>query len=226
MTQHTAIPREPRLHEPFGLKVYRTASLAAEAVASLALARRMKIGKEDPDRITERRGVAGRARPEGPLVWIHGASVGESLSVLPLVERLRERRPELQFLVTTGTVTSAKLMNERLPAGAIHQFIPLDHPRYVRAFLDHWRPQAAFFVESEFWPNLIIEARRRVEFMAVVNGRVSPKSYADWARKPRTIEYLLSAFDLIIAQDHQNADRLTLLAARPVESPLKNIGRT
>ncbi|MFQ5562886.1 MAG: glycosyltransferase N-terminal domain-containing protein [Parvularculaceae bacterium] len=204
--------RMPGLQEPLGLRFYRAASRAAEPVASLALHRRMKAGKEDPARIRERRGIAGRARPEGALVWIHGASVGESLSVLPLVERLRERRPELQFLVTTGTVTSARLMNERLPPGAVHQFIPLDHPRYVASFLDHWRPQAAFFVESEFWPNLIVEARRRVQFMAVVNGRVSPKSFEGWTKRPRTIKYLLSAFDLIMAQDHQNAERLETLS--------------
>ncbi len=207
MTQNAAIP-----HEPLGLKFYRTFSRGAGAVASLILQKRLKAGKEDPTRITERQGIAGQARPEGTLVWIHGASVGESLSVLPLVKQLRHRRPDIKFLITTGTVTSAKLMQERLPEGAIHQFIPLDHPHYVNSFLEHWHPQAAFFVESEFWPNLIIEARRRVKFMAVVNGRVSPKSFSEWSRKPKTISHLLSAFDLIIAQDHQNADRLEALS--------------
>ena len=206
------------LREPLGLKIYRTVSRAGAPVASFALKQRLKAGKEDAERIGERRGVAGRARPEGALVWIHGASVGESLSVIPLVERLQADRPDYNFLVTTGTVTSARLMEERLPPGAFHQFIPLDHPDYVEAFLDHWRPDAALFVESEFWPNLILAARRRATFMALVNGRVSPRSYEDWKRQPNAIKFILSSFDLIIAQDPQNADRLSTLSARSIET--------
>ncbi len=206
------------LREPLGLKIYRTVSRAGAPVAAFTLDRRLKAGKEDPGRIHERKGRPKRARPEGALIWIHGASVGESLSVIPLVKKLRAMRPDHQFLVTTGTVTSAKLMEERLPEGAFHQFIPLDHPDYVASFLDHWRPDGAIFVESEFWPNLILTAREHVKFMALVNGRISPSSFDDWKRQPNAIKFILSSFDLIIAQDHQNADRLTLLAARPVES--------
>ncbi len=205
------------VQEPLGLKIYRAASRAAEPIASFALRRRLKSGKEDPNRVNERRGVASRERPNGMLVWIHGASVGESLSVIPLVERLLELRPDLNFLVTTGTVTSAKLMTDRLPPRAFHQFIPLDHPDFVNAFLDHWQPDAAIFVESEFWPNLILTARKRVSSMALVNGRISPQSFNDWRRQPNTIRYLLSSFDTIIAQDYQNADRLVELSGGKVE---------
>lgn len=208
----------PQSAEPFGLRVYRAASRALGPVAEFALSRRLKAGKEDPARISERRGVPGAPRPEGVLLWIHGASVGESLSVLPLVARLRRLRPEVRFLVTTGTTTSARLMAERLPEGAVHQYVPVDHPRFVEGFLDHWRPQAAIFVESEFWPNLILSARARVEFMALINGRVSPKSYEDWSKRPQTIRYVLSAFDLMLAQDRQNAERLKTLSGRDVPS--------
>lgn len=205
------------VREPLGLKIYRAASRAADPVANFVLQRRLKSGKEDPERVDERRGVASRERPEGPLVWIHGASVGESLSVIPLVQRLLELHPDLNFLVTTGTVTSAKLMNERLPQRAFHQYIPLDHPDFVNAFLEHWRPDAAIFVESEFWPNLILGARRKVAAMALVNGRISPQSFNDWKRQPNTIRYILSSFDTIIAQDYQNADRLVELSGGKVE---------
>lgn len=206
------------IDEPIGVKLYRAASWVSAPVAELLLRQRLKDGKEDPARMQERTGLAGRARPSGPLLWIHGASVGESLSVLPLVERFKKDHPALNILVTTGTVTSARLMTERLPASAIHQFIPVDHPRFVRGFLDHWKPDAAIFVESEFWPNLLIETRRRARFMALVNGRVSPKSYADWKGKPQSIRYLLSHFDLLIAQDRQNAERLRALSGRAVPS--------
>jgi 3-deoxy-D-manno-octulosonic-acid transferase len=206
------------VREPLGLKIYRTVSRAGAPVASFALQQRLKAGKEDPARIGERKGLAGRKRPNGPLIWIHGASVGESLSVIPLVERLKAAHADCAFLVTTGTVTSAKLMEERLPAGAFHQFIPLDHPDYVAAFLDHWRPDAALFVESEFWPNLVLGARSKVPFMALVNGRVSPRSFEDWKRQPNAIRFILSSFGLILAQDPQNAERLSILSGRSVET--------
>ncbi len=205
------------LREPLGLKIYRSLSRVAEPVANIALERRIKKGKEDPARIHERRGAPTRQRPDGLLYWIHGASVGESLSVIPLVKRLRELRPDMQFMVTTGTTTSAKLMADRLPEGAFHQYIPLDHPDFVRSFLDHWRPDAAFFVESEFWPNLILEARKKTAFMALVNARISPRSFDDWKRQPNAIKFILSSFDIIIAQDYPNAERLTTLSGRPVE---------
>ena len=205
------------LREPLGLKIYRSLSRVAEPVANFALDRRTKKGKEDPERIHERRGAPTRPRPDGLLYWIHGASVGESLSVIPLVKRLRELRPNMQFMVTTGTTTSAKLMAERLPEGAFHQYIPLDHPDFVRSFLDHWRPDAAFFVESEFWPNLILEARKTTAFMALVNARISPRSFDDWKRQPNSIKFILSSFDIIIAQDYPNAERLSTLSGRPIE---------
>lgn len=206
------------LREPLGLKIYRAVSRVAEPVAGIALQRRLKAGKEDAARIAERRGVASRPRPEGALIWIHGASVGESLSVIPLVRRLHDRRPEQQFLVTTGTVTSANLLAERLPANAFHQYIPLDHPDFVDAFINHWRPDAAIFVESEFWPNLILAARRATPFMALVNGRISPRSFEDWKRQPNSIKFILSSFDLILAQDRLNAERLRTLSGRDVET--------
>lgn len=209
---------DPPPAEPLGLKVYRAASSAGAPFARAVLKRRLGEGKEDEARLNERYGEAGRARPDGRLVWIHGASVGESLSVLPLVERLTARDGALSALVTTGTVTSAKLMAERLPPRAVHQFIPVDHPRFVGRFLDHWRPDMALFVESEFWPNLLLETRTRAPFMALVNGRVSPRSFASWSKRPQTIGYLLSQFDLLIAQDRQNAERLSALAGRTVPS--------
>ena len=197
---------------PLSLRAYRAASRAAGPIAQFALKQRLVRGKEDPNRIDERRGLASKERPNSPLVWIHGASVGESLSILPLVERLLEMRPELFFLVTTGTTTSAKLMAERLPDRAFHQFAPVDHPDYVEKFITHWSPDAAIFIESEFWPNLILSARARIPFMALVNGRVSPKSFDAWRRRRDTIRYLLSAFDVLVAQDRKNAERLTLLS--------------
>ena len=170
---------------PLTLRAYRRLSSAATPLAPLLLARRLKRGKEDPRRIPERRGEAAVPRPSGPLIWAHGASVGEMLAVMPLVESLRARG--FNVLVTSGTVTSARLAEARLPAGAIHQFVPLDAPRFVARFLDHWRPNLALFAESDLWPNLIVACADRAVPLILINGRLSQRSYGRWRRLPRTI---------------------------------------
>src|SRR5258706_591718 len=144
---------------PLSLAAYGLATRLAEPFAPWLLRRRAARGKEDPTRLGERLGRASAPRPEGPLVWLHGASVGESLSLLPLIERLRQERPRTSLMVTSGTVTSAELLAQRLPAGVIHQFAPVDAPGAVRRFLAHWRPDLAIFAESELWPNLILATK-------------------------------------------------------------------
>lgn len=122
---------------PVTLRIYRKLSAAAVPLAPALIKRRLKQGKEDPARIAERRGVGGGVRPHGPLVWIHGASVGEVLAAAALIERLRALN--IRILLTSGTVTSAAIVAKRFPADIIHQYVPYDAPRYVARFLDHWR---------------------------------------------------------------------------------------
>ena len=168
---------------PLALQLYRVASLAlASPVASRLLASRVKRGKENPSRLAERYGQASMPRPPGPLIWLHGASVGEMLAVIPLIERLRAK--DFAVLVTSGTVTSAALAQQRLPAGVVHQFIPLDAPRFIDRFLNHWRPDLALFVESDFWPNLILACADRGISIILVNGRVSERSFSRWRLQP------------------------------------------
>jgi len=195
------------------LSLYRFVSAAGVPLIRLYLGLRKARGKEDPARFNERLGHPGKARPEGPLVWAHAASVGESLSLLPLVERLVKDRPGLIVLVTTGTLTSSRLMAERLPDGAVHQFVPVDRVSYVRRFLDHWHPDLALWVESEFWPNLIIETASRNIPMILINGRISPRSFLGWQRFGGLIKKLLSCFDLCLAQADADAERLLRLGA-------------
>ncbi len=180
-------------------------------MAPRLLARRLHRGKEHPARFPERRGEASLPRPSGPLIWVHGASVGEMLAVVPLIERLRSQ--DFAVLVTSGTVTSAALAEQRLPAGAMHQFIPLDAPRFVAKFLDHWRPDLALFVESDLWPNLIVTCADRRIPMILVNGRLSERSFGRWRLLPSTIAALLGRFDICLAQSAGDAERYTQLGA-------------
>ena len=195
------------------LGLYRGATVAGGPLIQAWLALRRAGGKEDPIRFAERFGQANRPRPAGRLVWLHGASVGEGLSMLPLIEALREAHPDLSVLVTTGTVTSARLLGERLPAGVIHQYVPVDRPAWVGRFLDHWRPDLAIWLESEFWPNLIAATAARRVPMALLNGRVSPGSLRNWQRAPAAIARLLGAFSLVAGQTAGDAERLRRLGA-------------
>ena len=202
---------------PLALRLYQFASFAAAPLAAQRfLARRLNRGKEDPARLGERRGEASEPRPNGPLIWLHSASVGEMLAVIPLVERIRAQG--FAVLVTSGTVTSAALAEHRLPSGALHQFIPLDVPRYVGRFLDHWQPDLALFVESDLWPNLILASARRRIPMIMVNGRLSERSFRRWRLAPGVIAALLSRFDLCLTQSAADAKRYGQLGAPRVSS--------
>lgn len=180
---------------------YLAFSARAVPFAERKLAQRLKIGKEDEARLDERRGIAGLPRPDAPLIWFHAASVGESLSLLELIRRMSEERPELRFLVTTGTVTSAGVMASRLPEVAFHQFVPLDALPFVRRFLDHWKPDLAVWTESELWPALITETHARGIPMVLINARMSKASHDRWRFLHGMVRSLLRRFDYAHVQD-------------------------
>ncbi len=196
---------------PLSLTGYRLASFLATPLAGPILAMRLRRGKEDPRRVSERRGLTAVARPPGPLVWLHGASVGEAAVLLPFVERIM--RTGATALVTTTTVTSATMLAERLPPGALHQYAPLDSPLFVRRFVKHWRPHLVLVAESELWPNMIVELKRSGSRLAMVNGRISERSFRRWRKAPRFIAALLTAFDVCLARSEADYERLTGLGA-------------
>lgn len=180
------------------------------------LNRRCRQGKEDPARLEERMGVAGRERPDGKLVWFHAASVGESQSTLILLNALLDRYPELTALVTTGTVTSAALMEKRLPRRAFHQYYPLDHPQWAAQFLDHWQPDMALWMESEIWPNMLKGIKERDIPAALVNARLSEQSFKRWKLAAGEIKKLLDTFSVCLAQTEEDAAYFTQLGASNV----------
>jgi 3-deoxy-D-manno-octulosonic-acid transferase len=197
---------------PLSLSAYRLATRLGTPFAGLLLILRLNKGKEDPLRLDERKGVAALPRPSGALVWLHGASVGEALSLLPLMERLTQSGRHV--LLTTGTVTSAGLLARRMPGDAIHQYAPLDAPGYMRRFFRHWRPDLGLIAESELWPNMIVEATGAGTPLVMVNARMSPRSFERWTRAPALIAALLQRVDLALAQSEGDADRLRRLGAR------------
>ena len=194
------------------IRLYVAAGRLAEACAGSIVNWRARRGKEDPSRLQERYGVAGIARPAGKLIWVHAASVGETNSVIPLVEHFRSKGH--QVVLTTGTVTSASVAAQRLPHGAIHQFVPLDIRRFVERFLDHWQPWLAIFVESEIWPAMVRSLSGRQIPLALVNARMSERSYRGWRRSGPVGRAVMSNIDICLAQTAVDADRYSDLGVR------------
>jgi 3-deoxy-D-manno-octulosonic-acid transferase len=196
------------------LKVYRCLTRLARPLAPALLRLRERQGKEDLTRRRERFGQASVSRPSGRLAWFHAASVGETIAILPLMNELIGACPALSILLTTGTVTSAQLAAERLAPGMIHQYVPLDSPIYVAAFFEHWRPNLAVFTESEIWPNLVLGAAARDIPLALVNARMSMRSFRRWRCHPGLARPLFSRFELVLAQNTTLACHFGELGAR------------
>ncbi len=197
-----------------GFFVWKLATRAFGVVVTPYLWWRRSRGKENPTRLYERKGYASIARPEGKLVWLHGASVGEALSLMSLIDKLQ--LAGFRILLTTGTLTSAVLAQKRLPPGAVHQFVPLDVPRYVKRFLNHWHPDLVIFAESEIWPNFISNIHRRNVPLILVNARLSQRSFDRWQKFPSLIASILSQIDMVLAQTAEDAARLMQLGAARV----------
>jgi 3-deoxy-D-manno-octulosonic-acid transferase len=199
--------------------LWRLGATLLAPLLPLHLARRARRGKEVAARLPERRGEAA-ARPAGRLFWLHAASVGEILSVLPVIEAMAVRDPALHFLVTTGTVTSADLLAARLPpalAGRVlHRFAPLDVPAWVARFLDGWRPDAGAFVDSELWPNLLGAAAERGIPLALVNGRMSARSAARRRWAAGLTRAAVGAFRLVLAKSAEDAAQFAGFGGRMV----------
>lgn len=197
------------------LRLYRLATGLLRPLALRQVSRKLAAGGVSPARIAERNGQASLPRPEGDLIWFHAASVGESLSVLTLITRMAARLPQAQFLITSGTATSAALIERRMPPRCRHQFAPLDAAGPVTRFLEHWRPRAAVFVESELWPLMLTETHARGVRLALLNARLSRKSVQGWQKWPRAARQIMEVFSVLLAQNAETRDNLVSIGADP-----------
>ena len=206
---------------PLTSRIWSAAATLSQPALLLMLRQRAKNGKEIAGRMAERRGIDPTPRPDGRVLWLHAASVGEAVSALPLLAALPT---DIFTVFTTGTVTSARLLETRLPAlglqhRVIHRFVPLDVPRWVMRFLKHWQPDAACFLESELWPNTLAACRHLDVPVALINARFSARSAKGWGRAPALARTMLACFDWIAAQSEADAQRLRALGARNVDAP-------
>lgn len=197
------------------IKIYNTLiTVLYPLVIKGYIKKRLANGKEDKQRFNERTGRPKLKRPAGKLVWLHGASVGESISMLPLIHKILETYPDAHVMVTTGTVTSADVMNKRLPERAFHQFIPIDNPIFTTRFIKHWQPDVALWFESEFWPAMLSSIKRKNIPLILINGRISNKSFKRWQQFDFICKELLACFSLCLGQSEEDAYRLQVLGAQ------------
>ncbi len=197
------------------LKIYKAfLAFIYPVMLNRYIEKRKKCGKEDIARFNERLGKATLPRPKGKLIWMHGASVGESISMLPLIDRLLQIYPDLHIMVTTGTTTSAEVMAKRLPERAFHQYYPLEHPLYAARFIRHWKPDLALWFESEFWPAMLSTIKKRRIPLILLNGRISNKSFKRWQQFDFIIKEILDCFTLCLGQSEEDATRLKILGAQ------------
>ncbi len=184
------------------------------AIKPLIINKRKKNGKEDLARFNERMGIASQPRPQGRLIWLHGASVGESVSMLPLIHKLLELAPDINVMVTTGTITSAEVMTKRLPQRAFHQYFPIDTPKFAQNFIKHWQPNLVLWFESELWPGMLSTIKKAQIPLVLVNGRISDHSFKNWKKFSFISKELLSCFNLCLGQSELDAKRLKELGAK------------
>ncbi|WP_158964155.1 3-deoxy-D-manno-octulosonic acid transferase [Chachezhania sediminis] len=209
------MPRPARPHPTALFRLYRVVAACLAPFAFRKVSAKLEAHGVPLVRQRERLGLASVHRPDGPILWFHGASVGESVSVLSLIAEMGRRLPDWSFLITSGTATSAEIVGKRLPPRTLHQFAPLDAPGPVKCFLDQWHPEAAVFVESELWPVTLMEARARGLRLGLLNARLSEKSRAGWLKRPKTARMLMDVFDILIAQNAEMAGHLRDMGADP-----------
>lgn len=201
------------MRAPFAYRVYVALTMLAVPFAAWHSTRKLRRGGFRAHRAHEPLGHATEPRKDGPLIWFHAASVGESLSVLALITRMGAALPAARFLITSGTPTSASLIAQRMPPRCVHQFAPLDAPGPLKRFLRHWHPDAALFVESELWPQMLRRTRAQGAKMALINARLSARSVERWAERPRLAAYILDVFDLILTQNDEMAEAMVRMHA-------------
>ncbi|UWR23667.1 3-deoxy-D-manno-octulosonic acid transferase [Sulfitobacter sp. S190] len=189
-------------------RLYVAATMLAVPFAARAAIAKLRKAGVSAARAHEKLGHATQERRPGTVIWFHAASVGESLSVLALIGRMAVALPKAHFLITSGTATSAQLIAQRMPPRTVHQYAPLDAPGPVNRFLKHWQPDAAIFVESELWPQMLRRTHAQGARMALVNARLSKRSIEGWAKRPRLASYLFDVFDLILTQNDAMAQSM------------------
>jgi len=204
------------------VKIYFIIWLVLTPFLPLIFIIRIIKGKEKYNRINERIGFPKIQKPDGNLIWINAASIGELRSTIPLIKGLLKNN--ITILITTVTVTSAihikSIIEDIGNKNIIHQFSPIDHPLFIKKFLAHWKPNLLILIESEIWPHIILESYKKNISLILLQGRMSKKSYKKWLFFKPLSKYLYNRFSLIVSQDAINEKRYKVLGGRNIISDI------
>ena len=173
--------------------------------------------KEDPKRFLEKIGKFNKKNTNDNLIWFHGSSVGEILSVVPLIEKLEKKKNIKKILITSNTLSSAKIINKLKLKKTFHQFFPLDTKFLVEKFLNHWKPKTVFFIESEIWPNMITKIKEKNIPLILLNARITKKSFKKWNSVPSFSKKIFNEFDLCLSQNNKTCNYLKILGAKNIK---------
>lgn len=199
------------------LGAYRCLTSVFSILAKRHLRKRVKRGKEDPNRWVEKLGLPSTPRPQGPLIWLHAVGLGETLALRGVIAAISKHRPEAQFLVTSSTLASAQTFAKNLPERTIHQFLPLDISAYTKRFLDHWKPDLVIWSEQDIWPNFIDQVARRKIPQVLINARMAEHSFGKKQKTKKLFSFVYNCFDVISAQDQKTAENIENLGvSKPI----------
>ena len=195
---------------------YRTITFFFLIISPFLVFYRIINKKEDAKRFLEKFGKFKKNKIKGKIIWFHGSSVGEIMSVLPLVEKLEYRNDINQILITSNTYSSSKILSKFKLKKTTHQFFPLDISFIIKKFLNHWKPAVAIFIESEIWPNTIIEIKKKNIPLILINARITEKSFNKWIKLRSLSKFLFKKFDLCLPQNKETIKYLRLLGAKKI----------
>ena len=176
--------------------------------------------KEHPTRFLEKLGISSKNRMQGKVIWFHGSSVGEVLSIMPLIERLEKNSKIKQIVITSSTLSSSKVLEKYKLNKTVHQFFPIDANLIIKKFLNYWKPTAVFFVESEIWPNTIQNLHKRNIKIALLNARITNKTFTKWFKFKSFSKDIFNKFDLCLCQNKETKLYLKKLGTKNI----KNLG--
>ena len=199
------------------LFIYRLTINFIFLISPIIIIYRIIKKKEDPRRFLEKIGNFNKKNTNDNLIWFHGSSVGEILSIIPLIEKLEKRKNIKKILITSNTLSSAKIIKKLKLKKTFHQFFPLDTEFLVEKFLNHWKPKAVFFIESEIWPNMIMKIKEKNIPLILLNARITKKSFKKWNSLPSFSKKIFNEFDLCLGQNNKTCNYLKILGAKNIK---------
>ena len=197
--------------------IYRTIINLIILISPLIILVRLIKKKEDKIRFKEKFCFFSKKRGNGKLLWFHGSSVGEILSIIPLIEKLEKKSSVNKILITSSTLSSSKVLSKFKLKKTVHQFFPIDSNYLTKKFLDYWKPSIAIFIESEIWPNMLLNAKKQSVPLVLLNARITKKSYNKWKIIPSMSKILFKNFDICLSQNNETKKYLESLGAKKIK---------